>query len=137
MSQTVPPPQGEGAGKLLGWLDAVKGLTLTNALVIILLLVVAAPIYLMYRALNDEKLLDRFLSTYQEFAGQQAGCTLRHVRQRGGPHLWSISSGFAYQGGDRWSVNVTLSREPNGDEIYSYCQALKVVSDSMLGQPPQ
>jgi hypothetical protein len=130
MSQTPLPP-GEG-GRALGWLNAVKGLTLTNALVIILLLITLVPAYVVYRALDDDKLMDRLLSTYEELSSQHSGCTVRHVQERGGPDLWGVSSGFAYQGADRWFVNVVLTDEPSSEEIFSYCESLKLIADRML-----
>jgi hypothetical protein len=124
----APPPE----GRYLGWLTAVKGLTISNVLVIALLAVVAVPVYVIYKALGDEKLLDRFLSTYEEISSQQAGCTVRHVQARGGPDLWGVSSGFAFAGADRWFVNVVLDHMPTNEEITSYCQSLKLIADNML-----
>jgi len=127
-----PPAPAPAEGRYLGWLNAVKGLTISNVLVIGMLVVIAIPAYLVWRALDDEKLLDRFLSTYEEFSSQQAGCTLRHAQQRGGPDVWAVSSGFAFTGSDRWFVNVALDRQPDREEINSYCEALKLIADKML-----
>jgi hypothetical protein len=124
-----PPPS---EGKYLGWLNAVKGLTVSNVLVIALLAVIAVPVYVIYRALEDEKLMDRFMSTYEELGNQQSGCTVRHVQARGGPALWGISTGFAFQGSDRYFVNVALQRQPTDTEIVSYCEALKLIADKLL-----
>jgi hypothetical protein len=124
------PPQGNG--KVLGWLNAVKGLTLTNALVIILLLIAAVPAYVVYRALGDDQLMDRLMSTY-ETLDSDSGCIVRHVQERGGPDLWSVGRGFAYQGDARWSVNVVLSRMPDTAEIASFCESLGLITDKMLG----
>src|SRR5262245_34108316 len=98
-SPTPSPPQND---RYVGWLNAVKGLSLGNVLVIALLAVVAVPVYVIYRALGDQELLDRFMSTYEEETSQQVGCTLRHVQARGGPEMYGISAGFAFQGEDRW-----------------------------------
>jgi hypothetical protein len=127
---TEPPPQDRG----LNWLNAVKGLTATNLLVLAGLAVIAVPVYVIYRALNDEKIMDRLMSTYEEIGNQQSGCVLRHVQERGGPDLWGISTGFAFQGSDRWSISVVLTHEPSGDELTSYCQSLKLIVDSMVGE---
>jgi hypothetical protein len=133
----MPTDQPPRNGRALSWLNAVKGLSITNVLVIAMLAIVAVPIYIIYRALNDEKLLERLLSTYEETSSQMTGCTLRHVQERGGPELWGISSGFAFAGTDRWFVSVVLSHEPSNDEIVSYCQSLKLITDAMLrnGEP--
>ena len=121
-----PPTEGKAAALL----NAAKGLSLSNVLVIFLLAVIAAPLYLLYKALSDEKILDRLMSTYEDL-GSRDGCTLRHVQERGGPDLWSISSGFAFQGGERWHVAVILDHEP-GDEMEAFCVSLKLIADAML-----
>jgi hypothetical protein len=125
---TETPPE----GKYFSWLNAVKGLTISNVVVIALLAFVAVPVYIIYRALQDEKLLDRFLTTYEELTSQQVGCALRHVKERGGPNQWGISTGFAFQGADRWNVAVILDRQPSAEEIVTYCEALKLIADRLL-----
>jgi hypothetical protein len=127
---TEPPPT---EGRALGLLTAVKGLTATNLLVLAGLAVIAVPVYVIYKAVGNEALLDRLMSTY-EVLGSQAGCSVRHVQERGGPDLWGISSGFAYQGEARWFVNVQVDRPPTPDEVASYCASLKLIADAMLGR---
>jgi hypothetical protein len=117
--------------------NVVKGLSLGNVLVIALLAVIAVPVYVIYRALGDDRLMDRFMSTYEEVSGQQAGCTLRHVKARGGPQLWGISAGFAFAGADRWFVNVVLDHAPSTEEVSSYCESLKLIADRMLDRGDQ
>jgi hypothetical protein len=128
MSAAEPPPSGD---RVTGWLTAVKGLTISNVLVIALLVVIAIPTYIIWKALNDEKVLDRLMSTY-ELVETESDCTVRHVQERGGPDLWAVGTGFAFQGRDRWSVNVLFSDMPDEDEIASYCEALKLIVDKML-----
>jgi len=122
-----PPPE----GMVQGLIRAAQGLTLSNVLVIALLAIIAVPVYVVYRALSDDKLLDRLMSTY-EVIGSQQGCAVRHVQERGGPDLWGVSSGFAFQGAERWYVNVMLDHMPTADEIDSHCLALKLIADRML-----
>lgn len=119
-------------GKFERAASIVKGLSLGNVLVIALLAVIAVPVYVIYKALGDDKLLDRLMSTYEETYSQNVGCTLRHVQRRGGPDQWAVSSGFAYQGADRWTVSVWTDHEPNGEEVNSYCEALKLIADRMV-----
>jgi hypothetical protein len=128
----APPPAPPPDAKYAWWLTAIQGLTLSNVLVIALLAVIAVPVYVIYRALDNDRLLDRFMSTYEELSSQQSGCAVRHVQERGGPEMWGISSGFAFQGSDRWFVNVVLSHEPTTEELYSYCESLKLIADRML-----
>ena len=123
--------QGPQDGRFLGWLNAVKGLTFTNTLVIIMLVIVVVPTYLIYRTINDEKLLDRFTSHYREVAAQQTPCTRREARATGGPETWTISAGFAYTGNDRYTINVMMDHAPNNNEIESYCETLNLIVDFM------
>jgi hypothetical protein len=127
-SPPAPPPD----AKYAWWLTAIKGLTVSNVLVIALLALIVVPVYVIYRALGDDALLDRLLSTYEELSSQQSGCAVRHVQERGGPEMWGVSSGFAFQGADRWFVNVVLTHEPTAEEVYSYCESLKLIADRML-----
>jgi hypothetical protein len=119
-----------------GWLanliNASRSLTLTNVLVIAMLVVVAIPAYAVYTALNDPAVLDRFLSSYNEVADEKTDCTIRKARARGGPWLWSISAGFAFQRSDRWAISVVLPAEPNANDIQSYCATLNLIVDKML-----
>jgi hypothetical protein len=107
-------------------------LTISNVLVLAALAAVAIPVYVVYKALGDDKLLDRLMSTYEELDGGTTGCAVRHLQERGGPELWGVSSGFAFQGSDRWFVNVVLQRPPTAEEIGVYCDALKLIADRML-----
>lgn len=127
-----PHPPDYRLGIAEGAVGIVKGLTLQNVLIIALLVVIAVPTYAFWQALHDDKLLDRFLSTYEEVTSQNIGCTMRHLQRRGGIDQWSVSSGFAYQGADRWVVSVWMDHQPNGEEINSYCESLKLIADRMV-----
>jgi hypothetical protein len=129
MSSSDPRPPAEG--RFLGWLTAVKGLTITNAIVIIMLALVIIPGYFVYRALNDEKLLDRFTSRFEELSGWQSPCTIRTAKQIGGPQMWAISTGFAYDGNDRWTLSVVMDHMPSPDDVHSYCETLELLVDFM------
>jgi hypothetical protein len=127
MTDQNQPPDG---GRITGWLTAVKGLTFTNVAVIAMLGVVAVPLYATYRILNDEQLLDRLMSSYKEYPAQESGCTLRELRPRSAAPMWTISTGFAYQGTDRWLAGVAIDHMPTKEELESYCASLKLVTDS-------
>jgi len=116
---------------MLGWLSTLKGLTLTNALVIVLLVVAVIPAYFVYRALGDPALLDRFLSNYRELPSNGSNCAIREARLKGGAQTWIISTGFAYAGADRWAVSVVLDHAPSEEEIASYCATLGLIVDKM------
>jgi hypothetical protein len=126
MSQPTPtPPPNEG--RVLGLINAAKGLTLFNVLVVALLVLILIPVYIVYRALSDEALLDRFLSSYRELPSD-TGCSIRVVAERGGPERWSISSGFAASGNDRYVLSVILQKEPTKEETVSYCESIKLIA---------
>jgi hypothetical protein len=122
---TEPPPPD---GRVLGWLS---GLTLNNVLVMALLALVAVPVYVVYKALGDDALLDRLMSTYEVIDTKQ-GCLVRHVQERGGPALWGVSSGFAFQGEARYYVNVIVETLPTDDEVAAYCAVLKLIADRLV-----
>jgi hypothetical protein len=129
----LPPPAQDG--RILSWLNAVKGLTISNVLVIAMLIVVAVPTYLIYRVVNDHELLDRFLSHYREISSQNVGCTLREARDRGSAEFFGISTGFAYQGRDKYIISVVLDHHPSDEELNSYCATVKAIADSLQAPP--
>lgn len=118
-------------GKLAAAAAVVKGLSLSNVLIIALLTVIAIPTYVIYRALNDATVMNRLLSSYSEIPNT-SGCTLRTVKERGGPQRWSISTGFAFHGADRWAINVILDQQPSTEQLTSNCATLKLIADDVL-----
>lgn len=124
---TEPPPE----GKLAAAIGLVKGLSLTNLAMLAGLLAIVVPVYVIYRALADPAVMDRLLSSYKELPNG-SGCTLREVKARGGPARWSISTGFAFHGADRWGINVILDQQPSEDELASHCATLKLIADGVL-----
>lgn len=118
-------------GRILSLINVVKGLTLSNVLVIVVLITVLVPVYVIYRAINDEQLMDRFLSDFRELGSQQTGCTVRAARPRGGTLVYGISAGFAFQGSDRYLISVALDHPPTPQEVASYCDVLNLIIDYM------
>src|SRR5262245_19416896 len=98
-------------------------MTVTNAIVILLLVLALVPAYAVYRFLTDEHLLDRFLSEYT-VVKEHSPCILRRAREKGEPHIWAINTFFAAEGSTRWSVGVVVDDEPSDEEIERYCNAL-------------
>ena len=129
---TEPPPS---EGKLAAAASVVKGLSLTNVLVIALLALIAVPTYLAYKMLNDPAVMDRLLSSYKELPNG-SGCVLREVKERGGPDMWAISTGFAFHGSDRWYVAVGLTHPPDANDLTSHCETLKRIADTLTQPPP-
>ena len=133
MSQPVSPPPPEGWVAAL--INAVKGLTLTNVVIIALLVLILVPVYVVYKALSDATLMDRLLSNFKEMPSSTS-CTLREARERGGPEIWAVSTGFAYAGSDKWVVSVVLPHEPSPEQVVSYCAAAQHIVDTMHTPPP-
>jgi hypothetical protein len=132
MERGEPPPNQSSVseGRVAGLINSVKGLTITNVLVILMLAVIVGPAYILYRALNDEALLDRFLSTYRAIP-TSTNCTVREVGERTSNNFWVIAAGFAYQGTDRWQVAVVLDQRPDAGKETSYCETLKLIVERM------
>jgi hypothetical protein len=128
MTEQPPPHQ---TGVVVAVLNAVKGMSLTNVLVILVLAVVLLPSYLMWRMLNDPAMLGRFLSSYEEVTSDKWPCTLRIASLRGSGDQYSISTGFAYQGSERWTLAVLMDRKPTDSEMLSYCETLQLLVDFM------
>ena len=113
-----------------GWITAVKGLTITNALVIVILIAAAIPAYFLYKVINNTELLDRFLSSYEEISmPETSSCTLRSAATRGSASVWYISTGFAYHGDDKWTMGVAISKKPTMEQMQAYCDTLLLVVD--------
>jgi len=114
-----------------GWLGFLKGLTLTQAGVIALVLLAMIPAYFVYRVLGDPALLDRFMSSYRVIPSD-SGCTIRSAAESGEPEQWSISTGFALAGTEQYTVNVVLDHEPADEkEVAGHCATLLLIVEKM------
>ena len=76
-----PPLQNEGI--VVAILNFFKSMTLTQVLILALAVIIAIPTYVLWRALNDESMLNTFLTRYEEFTNKTS-CTLRIFILRGG-----------------------------------------------------
>ena len=123
-----PPPE---EGWLLRWFHAIKELSLTNVLVIIILVIALVPAYALWRLLNDASMLGKFLSYYEEIASDKSPCTIRIASLRGSGEQYSISTGFAYEGSDRWTIAVLLDHKPDDTQLQTYCETLNLIVDYM------
>lgn len=128
---SAPEPSSHPSGVVASWVNLAKGLTPTNAVVIVILVAALLPAYVAWKLINDQSLLDRIMSDYNVYTSQMSSCTLRSARQRGEPMTYFLTTGFAYEGEDRWMVGVALNQQPNTDELSSYCEVLNLVVDYM------
>jgi len=131
VTETQPPPEGWFAS-IVG---AVKSLTWRNVLVILALVVIAVPAYLIYAVVKDPLLMARLTTVYRELPTETA-CLVREVRQRGGPDMWGISTGFAFFGNERWFVSVNLAQAPTAEQVISHCEVLLLTVDWILQKYP-
>jgi hypothetical protein len=131
---SAPPPGPANSNVSVG-LAFLKGLTLGNVLAIVLLLLGSIPAYVTYRLASDPALLDRFLSSYAT-VGSEGACRVIRARQRGEEYTWAITSGFAFEGNQRWTIGTVMAREPTDEEVRSNCAILGVIIDFMHGDAP-
>ena len=118
--------------KLTGWVKLVQGLSLRNVLIIGLLVGIAIPSYALWKMLNDPAMLSRYLSSYEEIDLPGIPCVLRMASPSGDDDFYSISTGFAFRGSDRYQVTVLIDRRPTDEEVRSYCTTLTLIADKML-----
>jgi len=126
---TETPPAEERVGQVGGLVKIVQSLTLTQVLVIGLLVAIVAPTYLAWRVVNDASMLTKFTSHYEEISSDKLPCTLRIASLRGGGENFSISTGLSAQGSDRWTLAVLMSHRPNETELQTYCATLQILVD--------
>jgi hypothetical protein len=123
------------------WLNSaanvLKGLTLRNVAILALILACVVPVFVIWKVFSDPALLDRFLSSYR-VVRTEGGCTIRVVAERGASEQWSISTGWAAGGNERWIVGVILDRGPPSEElIASHCATLQLIVQALPSSAPQ
>jgi hypothetical protein len=111
-------------GMVRSVVEGIKSLTLTNVLVIILLLLALAPAYLAYRIINDEALRTIVFSSFRVIPLYGTDCQLREASEIGGDKDWFLTHSFAFSGNDRWYVGVNFPEHPDEEEIKEYCDVL-------------
>lgn len=120
-----------------GWLSFAKGLTLGNAAAILVLLVGLVPAYVVYRMVTDPALIDRFLSSY-EVRSTGTACRLVKAREHGGGYTYAVTTAFAAEGQQKWSLGAVMTTEPSEEEIKSNCALLQAIISFLHGEgaPP-
>lgn len=132
-TETPSPPPGNSDSWVQTIIHFLTHLKLRNVLVIGVLVVVAIPAYFVYRILNDEVMLYRFLSSYREVPNPVPGsnCVLREISMRGGGDTFGIATSFASLGNDHWQIGVILNHTPTPQDIQTYCETLNLIVDKM------
>lgn len=124
-----PPP--DRVGMIAGLVKILQSMTLRHVLTLALVVGIAAPTFILYRFMTDNSLLNKWSSFYEELSSDKVPCTLRIASQRGADPVYSISTGFAYQGSDRYTVTVILTHKPDDGQLISYCETLNLIVDHM------
>jgi hypothetical protein len=104
-------------------LDSVRTLTLSNVLVIALLVVIAIPAYIGWRVLNDPVLMGVVFSQYREYP-TKGECALIFAQPAGGTGFFAITNAFAERNNEFWSVAVRIKFHPDDEAIDKYCGTL-------------
>jgi hypothetical protein len=105
-------------------IEAVKTLTFTNVMVILLFVVGMAPAYLAWRILNDDELRDIVFSSFTSLTVAGLHCSFNVASEIGEEKSWFIAHDFAMAGRDRWYVGVNTLTEPTPEQIEEYCKVL-------------
>lgn len=114
----------ETASMVSSIIGAVKSLTLTNVLVIFLLIIGIAPAYLAWKILNDEALRAVMFSNFRLVPIPGSNCELREASEIGDDLSWFLTHNFALNGQDRWYVGINIPTKPGSDAIAEYCEVL-------------
>ena len=116
--------------------ELIKGLTLTNVLVIVLLGLAIGPAYLTWRVINDENLLSLIMSSFSEKPMPGTDCAMRVAALRAGRSTYYISLSYAYSGNDRWYIGVNTPVEPTPEAAKAYCDVLDQIIAHARGEAP-
>jgi hypothetical protein len=137
-TQKPPPPpppdtqqQPDRIGLIGGIAGIIKGFTLKNVAITALLALIILPGFVIWRVMNDASMLNKLTSRYEEYTSDKIPCTLRVASVRGGGDHYSISTGFAFQGSDRYIMGVIMDRKPGEIELQSYCEVLQKIVDHL------
>lgn len=117
--------------------DAVKGLSLANVLVIILLVVVAVPAYVGWKVTSDPALMALVFNDFAEIPST-TDCNLFRLKPTGGSTYYAISNQFSERNAESWAVTVRLKFLPDDEAMKAYCGSLEEVIDYLrdpVGQP--
>ncbi len=110
--------------------DAAKSLTLTNVLILALLLAVCFPAYVGYRAVNDERLLIHIASSYEEMRYGIGNCSVFKAHARGDDQEFIIRYVFRMDPQGTWYIAIRSATEPTKEEAANRCKLLeKAVQD--------
>lgn len=129
-----PPPRIVQADARLGLVDRlvdiVKGLTLTNVLILALLIILIVPLYLAWRVLNDQDLQGKLFNTYSELEAP-SDCLLTFQQAAGGSGHYVIRAILAERPAETWYISTRIRFKPDDKAMYLYCAASSQLIDFM------
>jgi hypothetical protein len=124
---TEPQQPPAPVDKVGSWLGHIKGLTMKNIGVIVILILIAIPTYFTYRITNDEKFASIFFSTYSEHPIPATDCFMRVASVSGHGEDYRVGRPFAYSGRDRWVLSIETPNKPSDDDAVSLCKVLGAI----------
>lgn len=104
--------------------DEAKTLTLTNVLIVALLVVVSFPAYVGYRLLNDERLIIQVSSSYEDMRYGLGDCTVYRAQEKGDKSDFIIRYTFRFDRFGSWYVAIRSQKQPSKEEARSACDIL-------------
>jgi hypothetical protein len=105
--------------------SAIKSLTLTNVLLLGLLIAVCFPAYVGYRILNDEQLLVHVASSYEEMHYGIGNCTVYRAHARGNEPEFIVRYMFRIDNLGRWYLAIKSNAEPTKEDAAKRCNLLE------------
>lgn len=106
----------------------VKGLTLLNAAVVLLLLSGIVPAYVGYKVLSDPALLSIIMSEYKELPSN-TDCTLVEGQVAGGQPAYFIRNQFQERKDEVWYMATKIKFRPDDEAMEKYCTSLNTAID--------
>lgn len=111
-------------------LVSVKGLTLLNAVVIVMLLFAMFPAYVGWKMLNDTNLLSLVMSQYEELPSE-TDCSLAMGQASGASPTYFVRNVFQERANEVWYAAVKIKFKPDDEAMRKYCASLDTVIEYM------
>lgn len=105
-------------------LEAAKGLTLSNVLIIGLLILISFPAYVAYRVINEERLMNYVASSFEELRFGIGDCGVFRAQIRGEEPEYLVRYTFRFDRLGMWYLAIRGQTEPTKTEAKEKCAAL-------------
>jgi hypothetical protein len=107
-------------------LDSVKGLSLSNVLVLALLALIAVPAYVGWKVINNPALMSIVFSDFEEIPSV-TDCNLFRAQSSGSAAFWAVTNQFGQRNAESWSIAVRVKFLPDAAAMRDYCASLEAV----------